>query len=368
MRSTLIAAIATLMTSQLLLASMSEEVQLGWQFIREGQYLKAERVFEEILYRNPEDKNAWKGYQMAYRKRTAYERGEIQGGPGLGMHEQSSPQHGAPPLGGPPGSGGYSLTHPGSGPSGPDSGPGPRAPYPSGPEASGPAPSGPPPGGRPQAQSLPADTGPRQGPAIRIDPSRLGDHEAAKKRFEKLRDEMTVNYRRQRNGATEVVVTHYSPLTYKLLIERLSAEKGYTPEKAQQLLESSLGEMGNEFEFYIKLRNYTNGKVQVPIADIARRTYLLDSNNNLYEPIRFKGPKETNLVGEDAYTVWFPGKDLAGKTLLSDPDKKLVLVIRGLPYEPEELEMSFEIRRLQKAHGYGVDEKGMFQKMLDWFN
>ena len=207
----------------------------------------------------------------------------------------------------------------------------------------------------------------------KIDPEAFKNNKKAQKNFEDLRLELTEVHKRKRGGTAEVTVTHYSHLLYKYLVEHLASQRygqegAYTPEKAQKLYHASISEMRNNLEFYIKLKNYSERpKVSIPMGDLPKRTYLLDSNNNLYEPIRFKGPKQAVLTDEDSFTVWFPSTDVDGKTLLSNSKKYLTILIRGIPGEPDEIEIPFLIRRLQEAHGTKDESPGLFQKVTNWF-
>jgi tetratricopeptide (TPR) repeat protein len=334
----LLVGLALTLSSGAVAAVESQGTKLGWRYLKEGDYARAERIFEQVLNQDPKDQKAWEGYRAAFSKRKAQE-------DGTAVEEPKDKE-------------------PKSEPAIEDEEP-PKKPAKKKKKAAD---------EDEESASASSDEGSSDekadGPQEigKIDPAMLRNKRRAKERFEKLRTELSQNYKRNHSGAVEIACTFYTPQLYQFLIENLGAQKGYTVEKAQKLYEASVKDMRNQLEFYCKLTNYSQKpKLKVPIADIMKRVSLVDDEGNSYEPARFKAPKGTDLIGDDAFTVWFNRTDSDGEDIVKKAAKgQLHLVISDLAHEQKQIQLSFKAARLSgDVSGKASSPKSMFERVKD---
>ncbi len=183
----------------------------------------------------------------------------------------------------------------------------------------------------------------------------LKDEDDASEAFKKLRVWATTRWKRDHNGATEFLPSYYGPDLYKLLVTKLAAQKHWSVEQAKQRFRKLVKDQEGLLEFYVKMRNYTRSpKVAVAIHDIFDRTTLEDDHGNSYRPIRFKAPSVTKLLTEDSYTVWFPKYDSDGNSVVDKAKSKLFLIINDQEHEPATIRIPFEKKQFKGEAG----EKG----------
>jgi hypothetical protein len=314
----------------------SQGTQQGWRALKEGDYARAERIFEQVLNQDPKDMKAWEGYRAAFSKRKLQEEG---GGTPTPSEDSSSADSSSKPE----------PTEP------PPKKPAKKRPVVTDDEGSGEA-SGDEGGGTSKK-----DLG-------RVDPGMLRNKKRAKERFETLREQLTQSYHRQHSGAVEIHCTYYEPQLYRHLIENLGAQKGYTPEKAQKLYEASVRDMRGQLEFYLKMTNYSSKpKLTVSIAEIWKKISLVDDEGNSYEPARWKAPKGTELVSDDAVTVWFNKTDSDGEDIVKKAAKgNLYLQISDLQHEQNQIQFQFKATRLSgETQGKASGSKSLMDRVKD---
>jgi tetratricopeptide (TPR) repeat protein len=342
--STLFLALCYLAVAGICSASENPGTKAGWQYLRDGDYARAERVFEQVLNSDPHDLKAWEGYRMAFQKRKAQEEGRVDSEPVV------------PPDAQPPSDGAARSKRPTKlAKKSEDDG--------SSDSSSGGKDSSTASGDKSDKSSEDKE---ELEDLIKIDPSALRNSKKAKERFEKYRDELTQTYRRSHAGVTEVHSTFYSTVLYRLLCERLGAEKGYSYDKTQKLYEATIKDMRGQLEFYVKLINYSSKpKQSVPIGNIVKKTTLVDDDGNSYDPDRWKAPKGTQLLGDDAYTVWFSRTDSEGADIIKKAGKgNLYLVIADLPFESKQIQITFPVKKLtSQTIGRMGSEKGWMDKI-----
>ncbi|MBI4864203.1 MAG: hypothetical protein HY815_28695 [Candidatus Riflebacteria bacterium] len=353
-------------TAGVCLAVENPGTKAGWQYLKEGDYARAERVFEQVLAQDPQDMKAWEGYRVAFQKRKAQEEGRAD-------DDSSVPDATADEA--KPSGTKKSAASTSKPKRAPKKNPEPVEPAAeessvatSEPEArssrSEPEPDA--------AKSDPEEQGskPESREEIgKLDARALHNVKKARERFDKLRKDLSETYRRQHSGATEINATFYSRELYRALVERLGAEKGYKYDKAQKLYEATIRDMKGQLEFYVKLTNYSSKpKVTVSLADVAKRTCLVDDEGNTYEPARWKGPKNEQLVAEDAYTVWFSRTDSEGEDIVKKAGKgNLYLTISDLPREVKQIQVPFAVAKLSPDRGKSTERKSLMDKVKDWW-
>jgi tetratricopeptide (TPR) repeat protein len=302
--------------------------KLGIRYLKEGDYARAERIFEQVLNQDPKDMKAWEGYRTAFQKRKAAEEG------GAGEEEASSAPR--------------------------DEEPAPRKKPKAKPR-------------REEDESSDAASEQKSDEVSRkdigrVDPGMLRNKRRAKERFESLRTELSQTYRRQHSGAVEINCTYYTPQLYRYLIENLGSQRGYTVEKAQKLYEVSVRDMRNQLEFYLKLNNYSSKpKLTVPIGEMVKKISLVDDDGNSYEPARWKGPKNPDLVGEDALTVWFNRTDSDGEDIIKKAGKgNVYIVVSDLAHEQKQIQLQYKAARLTgDAQGKASGSRSLMDRMKD---
>lgn len=313
---------------------------LGQKYLKEGDYARAERIFEQVLNQDPKDMKAWEGYRAAFQKRKQQEDG-------------TATTEEPPPPGG-------SSASSSSG----DEAPAPRKPRKKKPAASSDDDSGPSSGGTGD------DSGeaPTRKDVGKIDATMLHKKSRAKERFDKLRDELSQNYKRQHSGAVEIHATFYDQNLYKMLIENLGAQKGYSADKAQKLYEASVRDMRNQLEFYLKLTNYSQKpKLSVSLADLHKKITLVDDEGNSYEVARWKGPKGGELLEDDAITVWFNKTDSDGDDIVKKAGKgNLYITLTDLQHEQKSITLPFKAARISgEAAGKAAGGKSIMDRVKD---
>lgn len=321
-RRVLLVGLALTLSSGAVAAVESQGTKLGWRYLKEGDYARAERIFEQVLNQDPKDQKAWEGYRAAFSKRKAQEDGTG----GEDSKELKEPKEKAT-------SSESSVDD--------EEAPKPKKKKKKVVEDEDASSSA--------DESASEDKGESQSQEVgKVDPTMLRNKRRAKERFEKLRVDLTQNYKRNHSGAVEINCTFYTPQLYRHLIENLGSQKGYTVDKAQKLYEASVKDMRNQLEFYCKMTNYSaKPKLTIPIGDIVKRVSLVDDDGNSYEPARFKAPKGTELVGDDAFTVWFNRIDSDGEDIVKKAAKgQLHLVISDLAHEQKQIQLSFKAQRL----------------------
>lgn len=330
--------VAMAVASSALAAVESQGTKLGWRYLKEGDYARAERIFEQVLNQDPKDMKAWEGYRAAFQKRKLQEDGDEAAPADKPAASEASDE--APPP-----------RKPAKKKAAVDDEDADKTPRSS--ESS-------------EGSEEKTDEGSQE--VGKIDPAMLRNKRRAKERFEKLRDELSQNYRRQHSGAVEIHCTYYTPVLYRYLIENLGAQKGYTPEKAQKLYEASVKDMRGQLEFYCKLTNYsTKPKLTVPIAEIVKKVSLVDDDGNSYEPARWKAPKHNDLVSDDAFTVWFNRTDSDGEDIIKKAGKgQIHLVISDLAHEQKQVQLSFKAARLAgDATGKANGQRSIMDRVRD---
>lgn len=347
-RRVLLVGLALTLSSGAVAAVESQGTKLGWRYLKEGDYARAERIFEQVLNQDPKDQKAWEGYRAAFSKRKAQEDG-TGGEDSLSLKEPKEPKE-----------------KPVSSESSVDEEEPPKKPVKKKKKVVEDEESS---SGSDEAASSSDDKGESQveDPG-RVDPTMLRNKRRAKERFEKLRLDLTQAYKRNHSGAVEISCTFYTPQLYRYLIENLGSQKGYTVDKAQKLYLASVKDMRNQIEFYCKLTNYSaKPKLTVPIGDIVKRVSLVDDDGNSYEPARFKAPKGTELVGDDAFTVWFNRTDSDGEDIVKKAAKgQLHLVISDLAHEQKQVQLSFKAARLSgEVGGKASAPKSMLDRVKD---
>lgn len=303
---------------------------LGQRYLKEGDYARAERIFEQVLNQDPKDMKAWEGYRAAFQKRKQQEEGTL-------TEEPAAPSEDIAPAKKP------KKKKPAASEESDDS-----------------------------SSASSDDSGSSERQSIgKIDPAMLKNKRRAKERFEKTREELSQTYKRQHSGAVEIHATFYDVNLYRHLIENLGAQKGYSADKAQKLYEASVRDMRNQLEFYLKLNNYSQKpKLSVAITDLHKKISLVDDEGNSYEPARWKGPKGADLVGEDAITVWFNKTDSDGDDIVKKAGKgNLYLVVSDLPHEQKQIQLTYKAARLSgEVQGKAAGSKSLMDRVKDLWN
>jgi len=337
----LIVALCSVAVAEVCLAGENPGTKSGWQYLKEGDYARAERVFEQVLNSDPHDLKAWEGYRIAFQKRKAQEEGRPDD------ETPAIPQDA----------------------SAPEDRPKPKAKRSAKPERSSDeeSRSESSSGSRGDDSSSDSEKAHEEREEIgKVDPAALKNAKRAKERFEKLREELTQTYRRSHSGVTELHVTFYNNELYRLLCERLGAEKGWSYDKAQKLYEATVKDMRGQLEFYVKLVNYSSKpKKSVPIGDIVKKTTFVDEEGNAYEPARWKAPKNAQLVGDDAYTVWFSRTDSDGADILKKAVKgNVYLVVTDLAFETNQIQVAYPLKKLTtQGAGKPASQKGWMDRI-----
>jgi hypothetical protein len=396
----------------------NQGTKLGWQYLREGDYARAERIFQQVLDQDKFDMKAWQGYNLAYGKRKAQDEGKTDDTPIPSERSERTDRGdaGKPRARGAKAGGRAAARDAGSGPEGPagglrpPSGDDPRSqdsrgdPSPASADQPADQENPPPrsssrkpvpdksrkagPKARPPAEDDEArgegeaeDAGTGGGSAgrddarpperVRIDPAQIKNRKRAQERFERLRTDATQNYRRKHSGVVEVMATFYDAELYRAAVEYVAAKnpRKYGVDTAQRLLDVNLRDMGRDLEFYVKLVNYSSKpKITVPIGDVARKTTLVDEDGNVYEPVRTKGPKARDLVSEDSFTAWFSRTDSDGEEIARRAGRgNLTLVISELSHETREIRLPFRASRLagRSREKAAAGPKGLMDKIKD---
>jgi hypothetical protein len=332
----ILALVLTLIVARTVWAQSKDElVASARRALAAGQYEKAERLFEQVVESDPHDMEAWEGYKMAYEKRRAQE----EGGAAEPRTRETAEDAEPPPR--------------------------PEAPEKrrSAPRYEEEAPS---------SETATGDDGgkapPRPESLGQVDKNLVRNHKKAKERFEEMRDARSANYKRLRGGCTTIVATFYDRELYRTLAVLAAARKGYDVKRAQRIYEQFMRDMRGQLEFYVKLANYCEKpKISVSIGDIVERTMLMDEEGNAYRPVRWKAPQNKDLVGEDAYTVWFSRTDSEGEDILRRARETMWIVVNDLPREAKTIQLAFKTRLLG-GEGKGVSKgKSITQRMKDLF-
>ena len=174
-----------------------------------------------------------------------------------------------------------------------------------------------------------------------VDPTLLHSPSLAKQRFEQEKKPYRVWSKDKFGTGVEANVTYVPQELYKYYAVSLGAEQGWSYKETEMRFVIISKNAKKYHEFAIDIREIVSPRKYPFVADVAKRTTLVDDNGNVYQPVMSAGPSQKQLKRADTYSVAFTQFADDGVPIQDKAKRYLYIVIKGLGDSRDEKRLRF---------------------------